>query len=70
MTILDLQVLKTYIMPQSKSIYGRGGHQNCNRFYGSTPLNLIISADGFKSIKVVTNPYGDDPMTIYKILQI
>ena len=57
-------------MPQSKSIYGRGGHQNCKRFYGSTPLNLIISADGFKSIKVVTNPYGDDPMTIYKILQI
>ena len=51
-------------MPQSKSIYGRGGHQNCNRFYGSTPLNLIISADGFKSIQVVTNPYGDDLMTL------
>ena len=58
------------LMPQSKSIHGRGGHQSCNLFYGSNPLNLIISADGFKAIKVVTDPYGDGPMTIYKILQI
>ena len=55
------------VMPQSKSINGGLGHQNHNHFYVSEPLNVVISAEGFKVIQMVINHHEFHPFLPTKL---
>ena len=57
-------------MPQSKSINGGLGHQNHNHFYVSEPLNVVISAEGFKVIQMVINHHDFHPISTYKAVHV
>ena len=57
-------------LPQSKSINEGLGHQNHNHFYGSEPLNSVISAEGFKFIQMAIKHHGFHPIASYKAVHI